>query len=73
MFGMDVSTLRKGLNMTQAEFAAALGTSAAYIGHLETGVRKPSLKLAAKIERLTGAKGFVEAVAAAKVQEAKAA
>lgn len=73
MRGMDVATLRKALRLTQAEFAAQLGTSAAYIGHLETGHRKPSLKLAAKIERLTGARGFVEVVAAAKVEAAKAA
>jgi transcriptional regulator with XRE-family HTH domain len=64
---MDVATIRKGLNLTQAEFAAQLGTSAAYIGHIETGVRRPSLKLAAKIERLAGVHGLVAAVVAEKL------
>jgi DNA-binding XRE family transcriptional regulator len=70
---MDIASVRKGMKLTQAEFADLIGVSHKYVGHMETGVRKPSLKLAAKIERLTGTRGFVEAVAAAKVEEAKAA
>lgn len=60
MRGMDIYTLRKGLDLSQAEFAAALGISHKYVSHLETGVRKPSLKLAAKIERLSGVEGLVQ-------------
>jgi transcriptional regulator with XRE-family HTH domain len=63
---MDIASLRKGLGLTQAEFAERIGTSMGYVGHLETGVRKPSLKLAARIERVTGAKGLIDSVAAEK-------
>lgn len=58
---MDISELRKRLKLTQAQFAKALGVSHGYVGHIETGVRKPSLKLAAKIERLSGVEGLVQA------------
>jgi len=61
---MDIASLRKGLGLTQAEFAERVGTSWRYIGHLEAGRRRPSLKLAARIEKLTGAKGLVEATVA---------
>lgn len=59
---MDIATLRSNLGMTQAEFAEKIGTSVAYVAHLERGRRKPSLKLAHKIETLTGATGFVNSV-----------
>lgn len=64
---MDIRSVRKGLNLTQAEFAARLGVSHKYVGHLETGVRKPSLKLAAKIEALSGVSGLVDARVAEKM------
>lgn len=57
----DIATLRKSLDLTQAQFAAALGISHKYVSHIEKGVRKPSLKLAAKIERLSGVEGLVQA------------
>lgn len=63
---MDIASIRKGLNLTQAEFAARLGVSHAYVGHIEQGVRDPSLKLAARIERLAGVRGVVDAVVARK-------
>lgn len=63
---MDIASIRKGMNLTQAEFAALVGISHKYVGHLETGVRKPSLKLAAKIEARTGKKGLVKQVIADK-------
>ena len=43
-----------------------MGAKESYVSHLETGFRKPSLKLAAQIERATGAKGLVAAVVAEK-------
>lgn len=67
---MDVKSLRTGLGLTQAEFAELIGSTAGYVGHLETGFRKPSLKLALRIERATKAKGFVAAVQADKLSEA---
>lgn len=72
MRSMDVASLRKGLGLTQAEFAERVGSTAAYIGHLETGFRKPSLKLAMRIEEATKAKGFVAAVQAEKLEAARA-
>lgn len=63
---MDIASIRKALGLTQAEFAERLGVSVGYVGHLETGVRKPSLKLAAQIERLGGVSGLVEARVAEK-------
>ena len=63
---MDIASIRKGLNLTQAEFATALGVSHGYVGHIETGVRKPSLRLAARIEALSGKTGVVAAVVAEK-------
>lgn len=65
---MDIASVRKGLNLTQAEFAERIGTSTAYVGHLENGRRKPSLKLAAKIERLAGVEGLVAARVAEQTQ-----
>lgn len=66
---MDVATLRKGLNLTQAQFAEALGSSTAYIGHIENGRRALSIAMAAKIERLAGVTGLVDAVVAEKTRE----
>lgn len=63
---MDVATVRTGLNLTQAQFAEALGISQAYVGHMENGRRKPSLKLAAKIEAQFGVYGLVAARVAEK-------
>ena len=67
---MDVASARKALNLTQAEFAEKLGTSVGYIGHIETGVRRPSIKLAVKIEKLAGVSGLVDAVVADKMKAA---
>jgi DNA-binding transcriptional regulator YiaG len=61
---MDVKSLRKSLNLKQSEFAAQLGISEAYVGHMEQGRRRPSLKLAAKMERLARVEGLVASVVA---------
>lgn len=62
---MDVKarlvTIRKSLALRQVDFAAALGVSDKYVGHLETGVRDPSIKLAMKIEALAHERGSLEA------------
>jgi transcriptional regulator with XRE-family HTH domain len=67
---MDIASLRKGMGLTQAEFADKLGVTGTYIGHLETGVRSPSLKLASRIETLAGVTGLVDAVVAEKTRAA---
>jgi transcriptional regulator with XRE-family HTH domain len=67
---MDIASIRTGLGLTQAEFAQRIGVSHAYVGHLEQGVRKPSLKLAAKIEQEFGAYGLVAARVAEKTGQA---
>lgn len=67
---MDIASIREGLGYTQAAFAEKLGTTAAYIAHIEKGRRKPSLRLAAKIEKAFGVYGLVAARVAEKTQEA---
>ena len=42
-FGERVRIRRRELKITQADLAKRLGTSVGYIGHLERGVRSPSL------------------------------
>jgi transcriptional regulator with XRE-family HTH domain len=70
MRGMDIASIRTGLGLTQAEFAQRLGISHAYVGHLEQGVRKPSLRLAARIEEVASVTGLVAAVVAEKTGRA---
>lgn len=67
---MDLKAIREKMNLTQAEFAARLGVSHGYVGHLETGHRRPSLKLAARIEQMSGARGLVDSVVAEKTGQA---
>lgn len=63
---MDIASIRTGLGLTQAEFAAALGISNGYVGDLETGRRTISLPLAIKLEKLTKRADIVPAVVAEK-------
>ena len=44
-FDERVRIRRRELKITQADLAKRLGTSVGYIGHLERGVRSPSLEL----------------------------
>lgn len=67
---MDIASIRKGLGLTQEQFAERLGISHGYVGHIETGVRSPSLRLAARIEEVSGVSGVVAAVVAEKTQAA---
>lgn len=67
---MDIATIRKGLKLTQAEFAALLGISHKYVSHLEVGERRPSLRLAARIEEVSGVQGLVASVVADKTRAA---
>lgn len=65
---MDVKTIRESLQLTQHQFAEALGVSPGLVGDLERTPprRKLSLKTAAKLEALTGRKDIVAAVVAEK-------
>jgi transcriptional regulator with XRE-family HTH domain len=67
---MDIASVRTSLGLTQAEFAERVGTTTAYVGHLETGRRKPSLELCARIERQFGVYGLVAARVAEKTGQA---
>lgn len=67
---MDLTAIRKELGLTQAQFAALLGISNGYIGDIERDRRKVSLKLAAKLEEVTGRQGYVARVVAEKTGEA---
>jgi transcriptional regulator with XRE-family HTH domain len=60
---MDITALRKELNLTQTEFAQALGISPGHVGDLERGRRKVSLPIAARLEALTGKDLVAELVA----------
>lgn len=40
MQGSEMKALRKGVQMTQAEFAQALGISGPYVGELERGEKE---------------------------------
>lgn len=67
---MDVAQIRSGLGMTQAELAVALGVSPGHVGDIERRHRKLTIKLAAKLESLSGVGGIVDEVVAEKAQAA---
>ncbi len=67
---MDVTSLRKSLGLTQAEFAVRMGVSPGHVGDLERGHRRLSIPLAARLEELTGQQGLVAAVVAEKTKAA---
>lgn len=49
--GRRIQKLRKGIGLTQEQFAEKLNISRTHIGHLEQGRKSPSLKLLEKIAR----------------------
>lgn len=59
---MDLPALRKRLDLTQAKLAERLGVSPGYVADIERGHRPLTLELAAKLERLSGEGGIVQAV-----------
>ncbi|MBQ1790160.1 MAG: helix-turn-helix transcriptional regulator [Oscillospiraceae bacterium] len=52
--GAEMARMRKEKKMTQAELANALGVSQRMVAACELGERKPSVKLAQKIETELG-------------------
>ncbi len=56
---MSVKELREKMGMTQAQFAEAIGTCNATVGHYETGRMEPSLRIMEKIRKTFGAEILV--------------
>lgn len=54
--GKKLKKLRKGTGVSQEEMAAQLGISRVYMGLIEQGRERPSLKLLMKISRKFGIK-----------------
>lgn len=65
-----VTALRKDAGLTQALWAERLGVSPSYIGDLERGHRRVSLKLAERLEKATGLPIVDEFLAARKNEAA---
>jgi transcriptional regulator with XRE-family HTH domain len=53
-FGQLLRRRREALNMTQRDLARKLGIEASHIAFIESGQRKPSLRLVAKIADVIG-------------------
>jgi transcriptional regulator with XRE-family HTH domain len=54
-FGHVIRERRRQADLTQREVAKRIGTSTPYVGHLESGKRRPSEEV---ISRIAGALGF---------------
>lgn len=66
-----ITAIRKGKGLTQAQFAAALEISPGHVGDIERGARKPSIKLAVRMEEILQVPGIVAAVVAEKTGDAE--
>lgn len=55
-----IKKLRKELGLTQAQFASAIGTCNATVGHYETGRMEPSLRVLERIRKTFGAEIAVQ-------------
>lgn len=49
--GRKIQTLRKERGLTQERLAEKIGISTTWLGYLETGYRRPNLKMLYKIAR----------------------
>lgn len=52
--GQQLARLRKAQGLTQAQLADRVGTSETYIGHWETGYRRPSYPMRKALARALG-------------------
>lgn len=59
---MDIAKIRDDVGLTQAQLAEQLGISPGHMGDIERGHRRLTIKLAAKMERVTKRKGIVKSV-----------
>ncbi|MGO9604452.1 MAG: helix-turn-helix domain-containing protein [Candidatus Binataceae bacterium] len=53
-FGELIRQRRRLLNLTQEDLARRIGVSMPFVGHLETGHRRPSEKTVAKLAKVLG-------------------
>lgn len=51
ILGNKIQKLRKNQGHTQEKLAEILGISRAHMGHIEQGIKRPSLKLLEKIAK----------------------
>lgn len=54
--GRRLQKIRKQKGVTQEQLAEKVGVSTTWIGYIETGYRRPNLKLIYKIARVLGVK-----------------
>ncbi len=52
--GRRIQKTRQGKNLTQEGLAEKIGVSTTWIGYIETGYRRPNLKMIYKIARALG-------------------
>lgn len=50
--GREIRTWRLGAGLSQNAFAKLVGITPSYVAYLESGERRPSLELVARLERL---------------------
>lgn len=56
VLGQRIKKLRKSKKLTQVELAVAIRLSPSYIGAIEQGTRRPSLKTLKKLAKILGVK-----------------
>ena len=54
--GRRIQKVRKEAGITQEELADKIGVTTTWIGYIETGYRRPNLKMIYKIARVIGVK-----------------
>ncbi len=54
--GRNIQKVRQERKLTQEELAGKVGVSTTWIGYIETGYRKPNLKMIYRIARSLGVK-----------------
>lgn len=54
--GRKIYKLRKDAGMTQEQLAEKVGVSTSFIGYVETGYRRPNLKMIYKVARALNVK-----------------
>jgi DNA-binding XRE family transcriptional regulator len=54
--GRRIQKIRKEVDLTQEKLAERVGVTTTFIGYVETGYRKPNLKMIYKIARALGVK-----------------
>ncbi|KKR17153.1 MAG: Transcriptional regulator, XRE family [Candidatus Levybacteria bacterium GW2011_GWC1_40_19] len=54
--GQRVKKMRKPKKLSQVDLAVAIGLSPSYIGAIEQGTRRPSLKTLKKLAKILGVK-----------------